>query len=480
MADPVTIRDLASLVGGVVVGDATAEVSDVTHDSRLVQPGFLFAAIKGFVSDGHAFIGEAVAAGAVALCVEDQSAVPAGHPAIVVPSVRSALGQLASVVHGHPSASLRVVGITGTNGKTTVTHLLESIASAAGIQQSIIGTVGARINGEPFAVERTTPEATDFQRLLASMVGFNVDVAAVEVSSHALALGRVDGTRFEIGAFTNLSQDHLDFHSDMDEYFDAKRSLFDRSQTGVVWVDDPAGSRIASDAEIPILRVGEGPDADIRGVAVAVTMDGSTFDASGPGGGARIHLQLPGRFNMSNALVAAGCANALGIAWDTIADGIAKVASIPGRFEIVPTPRDCTVVVDYAHTPAGVESMVVAARELVGDGRVIAVVGAAGDRDRDKRPLMGAAAATADVAVITSDNPRSENPAEIVQEVAAGAGSDPVVVVDRRRAIATAIEMAEPADVVLILGKGHERSQEISGEFITFDDRQVARDEAAR
>jgi UDP-N-acetylmuramoyl-L-alanyl-D-glutamate--2,6-diaminopimelate ligase len=298
MADPITVQELASLVGGVTMGDATAVVSDVTHDSRTVEAGFLFAAVRGFVSDGHAFIGDAVAAGASALCVEDQSVVPAGHPAIVVPSVRRALGRLASAVHGNPSSSLRVVGITGTNGKTTVTHLLESIAAAAGIQQSIIGTVGARINGEPFVVERTTPEATDFQRLLASMVAFSVDVAAVEVSSHALALGRVDGTQFEIGAFTNLSQDHLDFHADMDEYFAAKRSLFDRSRTGVVWVDDPAGSRIASEAEIPIIRVGEGTDADIRGVAVAVTMVGSTFDASGPGGGARIHLQLPGRFNM--------------------------------------------------------------------------------------------------------------------------------------------------------------------------------------
>ena len=480
MAEPITLQELALLVGGVTVGDAATVVSDVTHDSRTVSAGSLFAAVRGFVADGHSFIGEAVDAGAVALCVDDQTVVPAGHPAIVVPDVRRVLGQLASAVHGDPSSFLRVVGITGTNGKTTVTHLLESIAAAAGIQQSIIGTVGARINGRPFEVERTTPEATDLQRLLAAMVGFNVDVAAVEVSSHALALGRVDGTKFEIGAFTNLSQDHLDFHANMDEYLAAKQSLFDRSKTGVVWVDDPAGDKIASEVEIPIIRVGQGVDADIRGVPVAMTMDGSTFDASGPGGGARMHLQLPGRFNMSNALVAAGCANALGIEWDTIADGIAKVSSIPGRFEIVATQRDCTVVVDYAHTPAGVESMVGSARELVGDGRVIVVVGAAGDRDRDKRPLMGAAAATADIAVITTDNPRSEDPEAIVREVAAGAAPGSVVVVDRREAIAAAIEMAEPADVVLILGKGHESSQEIAGEFVTFDDRQVARDEAAR
>lgn len=480
MADPVRLDRLAPLVGGRVLGDGATLVSDVTHDSRAVGDGSMFAAMRGFVTDGHQFVAAAMAEGAAAVFVEDEAVVPAGCAAIVVPSVRDTLGRLAAAVHGDPSSSLRVVGITGTNGKTTVTHLIESIAAAAGLQQAIIGTVGARINGAPFSVERTTPEATDFQRLLGAMVGFGVDVAAVEVSSHALAFGRVDGTKFEIGAFTNLSQDHLDFHTDMDEYFAVKRSLFDRCRTGVIWVDDPAGQTIASEATIPIVRVGTGREADVRGIPVAVTLDGSTFDTTGPGGGARIHLQLPGRFNMSNALVAAACANALGIPWDTIVDGIGRVASIPGRFEIVSTEKDCTVVVDYAHTPAGVESMVRAARELAVGGRVIAVVGAAGDRDREKRPLMGAAAATADIAVITSDNPRTEDPETIVREVAAGAGLDAVVVVDRREAIGVAIGMAAREDIVLVLGKGHERSQEVAGEFVPFDDRQVVREATSR
>ncbi len=480
MADPMRLDRLTSVVAGRLIGDGATLVSDVTHDSREVGGGSLFAAVRGFVTDGHAFVGNALAAGAVGACVEDESSVPEGAAAIVVPSVRSVLGRLSSSVHGEPSSSLRVVGITGTNGKTTVTHLLESIATAAGVQQAIIGTVGARINGEPYRIERTTPEATDFQRLLAAMVGFGVDVAAVEVSSHALALGRVDGTRFEIGAFTNLSQDHLDFHSDMDEYLAAKRSLFELCRLGVIWVDDPAGREIASEATVPLVRVGTGSDADVLGTPVAVAFDGSTFDASGPGGGARIHLRLPGRFNMSNALVAAACANALGIPWDTIADGIGRVSSIPGRFEIVPTERDFTVVVDYAHTPAGIESIVDAARELAEGGRVIVVAGAAGDRDPDKRPLMGAAAATADRAVITSDNPRSEDPEKIVSEVAAGAGKDVVTVVDRRKAIEVAFDMAHRGDVVLILGKGHESTQEVAGEFLPFDDRQVAREEASR
>ena len=447
-----------------MLGDGATVVSDVTHDSRTVDDGSLFAAVRGFVTDGHEFVDAAIGAGATAVCVEKESSVPTGSAAIVVSNVRSVLGQLAAAVHGDPSSKLRVVGITGTNGKTTVTHIIEAIAAAAGVQQAIIGTVGARINGKPFEVERTTPEATDFQRLLAAMVRRGVEVAAVEVSSHALTLGRVGGTRFDVGAFTNLSQDHLDFHADMDEYLAAKRSLFGQCGIGAIWVDDPAGREIASSATIPIVRIGTGADADVRGVPVSLTLDGSTFDATGPGGGARIHIRLPGRFNLSNALVGAACANALGIPWDTIADGVGRVVSIPGRFEIVPTRRDCTVVVDYAHTPAGVESMVRSARELVAGGRVIAVAGAAGDRDREKRPLMGAAATTADVAVITSDNPRSENPASIVSEMAVGAGSDALVVVDRREAIRVALDIAGPGDVVLILGKGHEEAQEIAGE----------------
>jgi UDP-N-acetylmuramoyl-L-alanyl-D-glutamate--2,6-diaminopimelate ligase len=305
-----------------------------------------------------------------------------------------------------------------------------------------------------------------------------VDVAAVEVSSHALTLGRVGATRFTVGAFTNLSRDHLDFHADMDEYLAAKARLFDQSDLGVVWVDDPAGARLADQARIPIVRVGIEHPADVRGVPVAVGLGGSTFDASGPGGGARVHLALPGRFNMANALVAAACANALDVSWDTIADGIGRLDAIPGRFEVVETRRECTVVVDYAHTPDGVSTVIAAAREIAGVGRVIAVLGAGGDRDRDKRPMMGAAAATADLAVITTDNPRSEDPGRIIAEVVAGAGPDALVEVDRRAGIRAALDAAGADDVVLILGKGHESTQEIDGRYLPFDDRDVAREEA--
>jgi UDP-N-acetylmuramoyl-L-alanyl-D-glutamate--2,6-diaminopimelate ligase len=478
VADPIPLSEVAARIGAELRGDGTVAVSDVTHDSREAGPGILFCAVRGFTNDGHDFVGDALAAGSPAVCVEDPS-VGGDAPALVVASGRDALGPIAAVIHRDPSETLRVVGITGTNGKTTTTHILESIASASGIQQALIGTVGARINGKPYPVERTTPEASDFQRLLAEMAAAGVDVAAVEVSSHALALGRVAATRFAIGAFTNLSQDHLDFHADMEEYYAAKARLLDQSAMGVVWVDDPAGARMAAEATIPIIRVGIDSDADVRGIPVAVGLGGSTFDASGPGGGARIHLSLPGRFNMANALVAAACANALGIEWDTIADGIGRLGAIPGRFEVVDTRSDCTVVVDYAHTPEGVATVVATAQELVGTGRVIAVVGAGGDRDRDKRPVMGAAAATADLAIITSDNPRSEDPTRIVDEVMAGANGRAVAEVDRRRAIRRALDEASGGDVVLILGKGHEQTQEVAGTFIPFDDRDVAREEAS-
>jgi UDP-N-acetylmuramoyl-L-alanyl-D-glutamate--2,6-diaminopimelate ligase len=477
MADPMRLSDLAVRVGADLVGDGTVGIVDVTHDSREAGPGVLFCAIRGFTRDGHDYVGDAIAAGSPAVCVGDVAAAQ-GHPALVVTSGRDALGPLAAAVHGDPSRRLRVVGVTGTNGKTTTTHMLESIASASGIQQALIGTVGARINGAPHPVKRTTPEASDFQRLLAEMAAVGVDVAAVEVSSHALDLGRVAATRFTVGAFTNLSQDHLDFHAGMEEYYAAKARLMDQADVGVIWVDDPAGARMASEASIPIVRVGVASDADVRGVPIAVGVAGSTFDAAGRGGGARIHLALPGRFNVANALVAAACARELGIEWDTIADGIGRLPAIPGRFEVVDTRRECTVVVDYAHTPEGVATVIAAAKELVTSGRVIAVVGAGGDRDRDKRPLMGAAAATADLTVITSDNPRSEDPGAIVDQVAVGADGRAITEVDRRAAIRRALDEAAANDVVLILGKGHERTQEIAGEFLPFDDREVAREEA--
>ncbi|MBN2114292.1 MAG: UDP-N-acetylmuramoyl-L-alanyl-D-glutamate--2,6-diaminopimelate ligase [Acidimicrobiia bacterium] len=479
--EPVTLGELAAQVGARLVGDPAVVVEEVTHDSRVAGPGVLFVAVKGFNVDGHRFVGPARAAGAAAVCVETDPA--DGGPTLVVADTRAAMGPLAARVHGDPSHHLDLVGVTGTNGKTTTCHLVESIASAAGLMSAVVGTVGARVAGEEVPVSRTTPEAADFQRLLARMVAAGVEVAAVEVSSHALTLGRVAGSRFAVAAFTNLSQDHLDFHPDMEAYFQAKASLFGPglARRAVIWVDDPYGERLAATTPLPVTRVALGAPADITATDVALRLDGSSFRLLGAGPAVMVRLHLPGSFNVANALVAAGIAADLGIGADSISAGIGAVARVPGRFEVVATERDCTVVVDYAHTPDGVAAVIATARGLVGEGRVIAVVGAGGDRDRAKRPLMGRAAAAADLAVITSDNPRSEDPEAIISEVLAGAAAGPAEVrveVDRRCAIRRALQSAGRGDVVLVLGKGHETGQEFADRVVPFDDREVARQEA--
>ena len=481
--DPVTLAELAALVGGRVVGDPTTSVLDVSHDSRAAGPGVLFVAVRGFTADGHRFVPAARAAGAAAVCVEEDPG--DGGPALLVADTRAVLGPLAARVHGDPSRHLRLVGVTGTNGKTTVTHLLESIVKAAGLVPALLGTVGARIAGSPEEVVRTTPEATDFQRLLARMVSAGVEVAAVEVSSHALALGRVAGSRFAVAAFTNLSQDHLDFHPDMEAYYRAKASLFspEMAERAVIWVDHRAGERLASETALPVTTVGLRRPAAITALDLTMRLRGSAFLLAGVGDPIPVRLGLAGEFNVANALVAAGVAAALGIPSDSIAAGIGAVTTVPGRFEVVETGKDCTVVVDYAHTPDGVAVVIDTARRLAGPARVIAVVGAGGDRDRAKRPLMGAAAAAADLAFITSDNPRSEDPAAIIEQVVAGAAGGPAEVrieADRRLAIRAALSAAGPGDVVLILGKGHEQGQQFADRVIPFDDRVVAREEAAR
>jgi UDP-N-acetylmuramoyl-L-alanyl-D-glutamate--2,6-diaminopimelate ligase len=483
MVNRTTLGEVAARVGGRVIGDETTPITGVTHDSRAVETGSLFIAVRGEHADGHDFVDQAIAAGAAAVCVEVETT--GRVPSVMVADTRAAMGPVAAVVYGDPSGALTLIGVTGTNGKTTVTHLLESIIRFAGLRPAVIGTVGARVGETDVAVERTTPEATDFQRILADMVESAVDVAAVEVSSHALDLGRVDAAVFTVAAFTNLSQDHLDFHGDMEAYYRAKASLFvpERAHRAVVWVDDPAGRRLASETDIPVTTVGTGPDDDIRVDWLELSLRGSLFTVIGPGGAASpVRLRLAGDFNVANALIAAGCASAVGIDWPDIAAGIEAVEQVPGRFEFVDVGGDVAIVVDYAHTPDGVGSVIRTSRALIGDGRVLVVVGAGGDRDRAKRPLMGRAAADADLAFITSDNPRSEDPAGIIGDVLTGTGGGRARVVadpDRRSAIHAAIGEAHPGDLVLILGKGHEQGQEFDGFTVPFDDRVVAREEAA-
>jgi UDP-N-acetylmuramoyl-L-alanyl-D-glutamate--2,6-diaminopimelate ligase len=442
-----------------------AMVVDLTHDSRQVRPGWAFACVVGEHHDGHAYAEEAAAAGAVLLLVERRLAVDV--PQIVVSDVRRAMGPVAATVHGDPSAKLSVIGITGTNGKTTTVHLLATILRAAGRVERQLGTLSGA---------RTTPEAPDLQRQLASFVADGVDTVAMEVSSHALALHRVDGTRFEAAVFTNLGRDHLDLHESMEAYFRAKASLFtgDASRVGITNLDDPYGRLLLDVAATEM--VGFTRD-DAQRVDVGVGHHSFSWR------GTPVRVPIGGEFNVMNSLAALTTAEVLGIGPSVAAAALADCPPVPGRFEMVGDSdvHGFSVVVDYAHTPDGLVEVLGAARRLTAGGRVVVVFGCGGGRDPEKRPLMGAAAAQhADLVVVTSDNPRHEDPDAIVAAAVAGidaSSRDGVVVeVDRRAAIATAIGRARPGDVVVIAGKGHETTQTIGDESRPFDDRVVARE----
>lgn len=469
-----TASGLADELQATLTGDPEAAITDVTHDSRQVNAGSLFVAVRGLSTDGHDFVPAAIASGAAALCVEDSG--DWKLPTLVVSSTRAALGPAASLVHGHPSRATSVVGVTGTNGKTTVTHMLASIVDASGASPGLIGTVGGRIGDRPIDLRRTTPEASDFQRLLAEMVEEGVAIVATEVSSHAMSLHRVDGTRFAAVAFTGLSQDHLDFHGDMQAYFSAKAGLFTEefADLAVINVEDEFGRRLRDLTDLNVVSVGQ----DVTATDIELKPNASRFLLSTPIGTTRVELPMGGGFNVSNALTAAACAIGVGLDLDSIATGLAQLPVIAGRMEPIPDPAGRYVFVDYAHTPDGITQAVATAAQLT-KGRIIAVVGAAGDRDKAKRPLMGEAAAAADLAVITSDNPRSEEPTEIIDEVVAGLPPDAAFVVqpDRRLAIRAALAEASADDIVLILGKGHETGQEFADGIVDFDDRVVTAEE---
>ena len=476
MPADVTVADVAAALG-VAHRGPNPIVSDVHHNSAAVEPGTLFVAVRGVTRDGHEFIDAAIANGAAALVVEEPQDTQVAQ--LVVSDARAALGIAAATVHGHPADQMVVVGVTGTNGKTTVTHMIESIVAAAGRVPGIIGTIGARVAGEPVELARTTPEASDLQRLLAQMTSAGVEVVALEVSSHALALRRVAGVCFEVVAFTNLSQDHLDFHSDMEDYYLAKAALFTKecSHHAVVWTDDSWGARLAGEAQIPVTTVGAA--ADVTAADVVARIEGSSFTMIVGSERHEVHLPLPGRFNIANALIAAACVIASGMTPTDAARGLSLLPAVPGRFELMPIEAPFTLIIDYAHSPDAVDAVITEVRAL-DPGRITAVIGAGGDRDRDKRPLMGSAAARADRVILTSDNPRSEDPARIASEIAAGIppGRDVVVELDRRRAIHRALAGAQPGDVVLILGKGHEPGQEFAGGKIEpFDDSVVVVEE---
>ena len=459
-------------------------IADVTHDSRDAGPGVLFACRPGARTDGHDHAPGAVAAGSPALLV--QRPLDIDVPQIQADRVAAVLGPVAAAVHGHPAAELLLLGVTGTNGKTTTAYLLESILAAAGHTTGLIGTVETRIAGKRIAGVRTTPEATDLQRLLRRMRDEGVTAGAMEVSSHGLALGRVGATTFRAAIFTNLTQDHLDFHADMEDYYAAKRSLFDPAYTpvGVVNVDDAYGARLAAEADrsVEIVRVSAAGsmDADVRAAAVAADAGGSTFTAHLRGSTVSAGIRLPGLFNVANALGALAAAEAVGIDAEVAAAAIAGSPGVPGRMEPVAAGQPFTVLVDYAHTPDSLGNVLTSVRD-VADGRIIVVIGCGGDRDAGKRPLMGRVAAElADVAIFTNDNPRSEDPQTILDAIVVGAEAVPdarwSVEPDRRAAIAMALSQAAAGDVVVVAGKGHERTQELADRIVEFDDRVVVRE----
>ena len=466
------VRDLpeAELRGG-----ADVLVSSLCYRSDDARPGALFFCVPGSASDGHAFAGDAVARGSSAIVVDRWLELDVSQ--VRVPDVRGAMGPISAAFYGRPADGMTVVGVTGTNGKTTTTYLLEAILREDGRIPGVIGTTGVRVDGRAEPFPRTTPEAPDLHRLVATMADEGVTAIAMEVSSHGLHQHRVDGIRYSVAVFTNLTQDHLDYHPSMREYFLAKSRLFTpaMSDRAVVNLDDRWGRDLVGSG-LPTITYGLASDSDVRATDVESTVEGISFLADG----VPIRSALRGSFNVENALAAFAAARSLGIEDITAAEAISSVRVVPGRVESVEVGQGFLVLVDYAHTPDSVENVLRAARSLTG-GRLIVVFGAGGDRDRVKRPLMGrAATATADLAVITSDNPRSEDPLEIIADIMPGAeqgGGRFVVEPDRRAAIRLAMEEASPGDVVVIAGKGHEAYQELADRTIPFDDRAVAEDE---
>jgi UDP-N-acetylmuramoyl-L-alanyl-D-glutamate--2,6-diaminopimelate ligase len=478
---------LDRIIAGAPTGVGGVEITGLAYDNRSVRPGTLFFCVPGFTRDGHDFAAGAIADGAVALVVERP--LKLGVPEVQVPSVRAAMAPAAAAFYGDPTAALQTLGITGTNGKTTTAFLVRALLEADGRQTGLLGTVKSIIGGAERAVERTTPEAIDLQRTFREMLDGGDVACSMEVSSHALELHRADAIHFAAAIFTNLTQDHLDFHGTMEEYFQAKRRLFVEADPGraVINVDDAYGARLAGELRHPVTFAVD-RDAVYRASELTTGLDGSRFTVHGPDGSLELRSPLPGRFNVYNVLGALATARGLGVPLDTAAAAIATAGHVPGRFQPVDAGQQFAVLVDYAHTPDSLENVLRAARGLLADaspghaGRVHVVFGCGGDRDRGKRPMMGEIAARlADRVIVTSDNPRSEDPEAIIREVLAGAGASVEHDADRRRAINAAIAGARSGDVVVIAGKGHEQGQEFeSGRKIPFDDVTVARDALTR
>jgi len=499
-----TLRELfEKLTDSEIHGDSSASITALTCDSRAVRPGALFFALRGVQTDGHRYIEQAAAAGAVAVILEDASSAPTGLPWVKVSDGRAAMGLMAAFFNGNPTAVKPLIGITGTNGKTTTTYLIEAILAAAGLQSAVLGTISYRFGATTIAASHTTPESTELQRALKQLGDAGAQAFVMEVSSHALEQKRVDGCNFDVGIFSNLTRDHLDYHGTMDNYLEAKCRLFTEllqpspekpRRRAVINMDDPSGVTIAGRCACPVLTFGIEGNCDIRPTALESSVNGIRATVVTPVGTFTFTSLLLGRFNLSNILAAVAAGVALGLPLAAIKNGIENHATVPGRMERVENGAGVTCLVDYAHTGDALENVLATLKEIA-TGRIITVFGCGGDRDNGKRPIMGKIAGTmSNLAIVTSDNPRTENPHVILAQVKAGitplglneyqpdeladgfADNGFMVIANRRDAIRTAVRLAQPGDIILLAGKGHEDYQIIGTTKYHFDDREEAAD----
>ena len=488
-----TVRELCREIKGVynIEGNDGVEITGISADSREIERGDLFVCIAGAHVDGAVFAGQAAEKGAVAVLTTKHLDLPQQVTQITVADIHGAIEDMVPFYYDYPGKSMRMIGVTGTNGKTTTSHIIAHILRTAGYHVGVIGTIHALIDDEELEIRNTTPDVVELQKLLFLMQKKGMDYVVMEVSSHALALNRVAGIEYDTAVFTNLTQDHLDFHKSFENYVAAKAKLFTSltteqhckdNKTAVINIDDPHADEILKATSCKVLTYGVEKDADLKGSNLQVGLKSSSFDVVGPFVSVSLHMHITGLFNVYNTLAAIGAAHAEGVDTDVIDKAVQTFYSVPGRFELVEAGQDFAIVVDYSHTPDSLEKALTTARAMK-PNRIITVFGCGGDRDRTKRPIMGGIAAQyADIPIVTSDNPRSEDPEFIVSEVEGGVraalkeGQRHEVIVDRRQAIYKAIEIAEPGDIVLIAGKGHETYQILKDGTIHFDDREVARD----
>ncbi|MGI6538173.1 MAG: UDP-N-acetylmuramoyl-L-alanyl-D-glutamate--2,6-diaminopimelate ligase [Caldicoprobacterales bacterium] len=452
------------------------EISGIYYDSRQVKGGSLFFCIEGYRADGHDYAASAVEKGAAAVVLRKDIPLPEGVTKVFVPDTRKAMGLIASALYGKPSEDLLLFGVTGTNGKTTTTYMIKSILEQAGKKTGLIGTIANMIGSRMIPAERTTPESPDLQKLMRDMVNEKVNAAVMEVSSHSLALHRVIGCTYDIGIFTNLTQDHLDFHGTFENYLAAKKKLFEQSRLAIINVDDESGREILKDLECQYFTYGIYKPADIYARDIEIMVDGVSFNLHILGGKISIVLSIPGIFSVYNALAAAAACYAAGISLKDIQKGLTSIKGVPGRFETLDTGTGFSIILDYAHTPDGLENILKTARGLT-DGRLVTLFGCGGDRDAAKRPMMGEVAGRySDLCIITSDNPRYEDPVKIIEDILPGIAKTHCpykVIVDRREAIEYAIKNARENDLIILAGKGHETYQIIKGDTYPFDEKEI-------